>query len=70
MHLHETIDNANKPLLTPDLPCRSGLRTNLCAEGINFSNDQLLHSFDAVFLLEPEIEFLNNMCLIPFEGET
>jgi hypothetical protein len=55
MYLHETI---NRPLLTSDLPCRSGLGTNLCAEGVNFSNDQLFHSFDTVFFFEPEIEFL------------
>ena len=57
-YLHETIINVNRPLLTPDLPCRSGLGTNLCAEGVNFSNDQLFHSFNTVFFLESEIKFL------------
>ena len=59
MYFHETIDNVNRPILTSDLSCRSGLGTNLCAEGVDFSNDQLLHSFDTVFLLKAEIELLN-----------
>jgi hypothetical protein len=59
MYLHKTINNVNRPILTSNLPCRSGLGTNLRAEGVNFSNDQLFHSFFTVFLLEPEIELLN-----------
>ena len=61
MYLHETINNVNRPLLTTDLPRRSGLGTNLCAEGVNFSNDQLFHSLDTIFLLEPEIELLKKV---------
>lgn len=50
--------NNRSPLLTADLTRSPGLRTNFSAEGVDLVDDQLLHAFDAVFLLKAKVEFL------------
>lgn len=41
-----------------DLALSSCLRTDKLAEGVDFLNDELLHSFGRLFVFEREVEFL------------
>ncbi len=44
--------------MSADLARSSGLGANFGTETVNLFNNQLLHSFDAIFLFKGEVEFL------------
>ena len=46
----------NSPILTADLSSGTSMRPNLSPERMNLLNNQLLHPFDRVLILEAEVE--------------
>jgi hypothetical protein len=52
------VKGADGPVLSTNLSCCAGLRSDLCAEGVDFFDDELFHPLDRILLFESKIEFL------------
>lgn len=46
------------PVLPTNLSCTSGLTSDPGAEGVDFFDDEFLHTLDRILLLESEVKFL------------
>jgi hypothetical protein len=56
--------------LTTNLAGGSCLRTDLIAEGVHLLQNQFLHAFNAIFLLEAKVKFLSrNVILCSFHDD-